>query len=86
MGIFAEHCRIPLDEAERIAAEVKAELGPECEDGPACIGGWKRSDYARARAKWTAIMETMRPRWKREAAACIARHGLVIYGAEWRAA
>ena len=32
------------------------------------------------RDEWHAIMRTMYPRWRAEAAACIARHNLRVYG------
>lgn len=35
------------------------------------------------RQRWREIMETMRPRWKTEAEACIAKHKLVLYGDPW---
>ena len=36
-----------------------------------------------ARDAWRAVMETMRPRWKAEADAAIAKHGLRVYGDPW---
>jgi hypothetical protein len=36
-----------------------------------------------ARRRWAEIMETMRPRWKAEAEACIAKHKLQIFGDPW---
>lgn len=36
-----------------------------------------------SRAVVAAYCEEMRPRWKAEAAACIKKHGLVIYGDPW---
>jgi len=80
LQIFADHCRVSLSDARAIAEEVKAELGQPMEDGN---NAWLASDYARARAKLTAIMEGMRPRWKREADACIAHHNLRVFGDEW---
>lgn len=35
------------------------------------------------RLRWRAIMDTMRPRWKAEADACIKQHGLVVFGDPW---
>jgi hypothetical protein len=84
MQAFADHCRITREQAETIAAQVLAELGPaqESESLPA----YRPADYKRARAKWATICESMRPRWEQEAQACIAKHGLTISGDAWGAA
>lgn len=38
------------------------------------------------RAALRQEIDAMRPRWKQEAQACIARHSLKVYGDEWQAA
>lgn len=38
---------------------------------------------ADAKARLAAWVDTQRPRWKAEADACIARHGLVVFGDPW---
>lgn len=43
-------------------------------------------NYPDMRARWAEICKTMRPRWKTEAQACIAKHGLVVYGDAWEQA
>lgn len=74
LKVFCDHCRIGKDEAEQIIRTVVAELGPECEQGPAHT----KADYARARAKWRAICDAMRPRWQREATAAIEKYRLPV--------
>jgi hypothetical protein len=68
LGAFARHCRITIEEAEAIRDAVGWWRGHSPD-------GWKA-----ARAQWGGIMEAMRPRWKAEAEACIARHHLRVYG------
>lgn len=38
---------------------------------------------ANPRAEWKHLMEAMRPRWKAEAEACIAKHNLRVFGDAW---
>jgi hypothetical protein len=71
LASFARHCRIPLAEAEAIAAECAAEYRHNPDGWPA------------ARAVMELRMADMRPRWKTEAEACIARHSLRVYGDPW---
>jgi hypothetical protein len=78
---FAEFCRISLEEAQAIATDVLAELGPASESHSA--PEHTKADYQRARAKWETIGATMLPRFKLEADACIARHSLTVYGDTW---
>lgn len=81
---FADHCRIDRAEAERIYDAVRkaATRNPEPE-----WGAWETDDRApdwkAGRAEWSRIMETMRPRWKAEADAAIARHHLRVFGDPW---
>lgn len=82
LTIFADHCRIPRVEAAMILHEVQCELGPEQESHSA--PAHRRSDIDRAKARLAVICDSMRPRWKAEAEACIAKHGLVVYGDEWK--
>ena len=71
LDLFAKLCRVTTDEAAAIrdAARDEHDHNPD---------GW-----AAARALWCRIMEGMRPRWKAEAEAAIAAHGLRIYGDPW---
>lgn len=71
LAIFARHCRITLAEADTLRREVMDEYlhNPD---------GWQA-----ARAVWALRMDDMRPRWKAEAEAAIARYGLVVYGDQW---
>lgn len=41
---------------------------------------WNWPDMKKAHA---AFIEAQKPRWKHEAEACIAKHGLVVYGDKW---
>lgn len=61
---FAEHCRITLDEAKRIAFKVKTSTGTNAD---------KRREFG-------YLIDAMRPRWKQEAEACIAKHSLKVFG------
>jgi hypothetical protein len=72
LQIFAGHCRITIAEAREIAKRVRYDAAREF-----------APDIKKPRQRWVAIMETMRPRWKQEAEACIANHKLVVYGDKW---
>lgn len=41
--------------------------------------------YVDHKAKFAQFVEACKPRWKREADACIARHGLSVFGDAWKA-
>lgn len=74
LKVFADHCRVSLEDAQTIADSVKR-VTLDQPNG--------RNDFSK---KLTAtILDAMRPRWKREADACIAKHALVIYGDKWEA-
>jgi hypothetical protein len=81
LQIFADHCRIPVAEAQAIADDVRAAWGPMSEEG---ISPWSTSDYKRGREVWRQRCEAMRERWGREAVECIQRHKLKLYGEPWR--
>jgi hypothetical protein len=71
LRMFARHCRITLTEAEALRAECLAEKAANPD-------GWQA-----ARATMALRLDDMRPRWKAEAAAAIARHGLRVFGDPW---
>jgi hypothetical protein len=71
LATFARHCRITLAEAETLRAECSAEYAHNPD-------GW-----AAARATMALRLDDMRPRWKAEADAAIARHSLRVYGDPW---
>jgi hypothetical protein len=73
LDFFARHCRITEGEARTIRTMV----GETYRNG-----GDERRELARAR--WGKLMESMRARWKREAEAAIAAHGLQVYGDPWQ--
>lgn len=83
---FADYVRVPIEEARDIRARVVAVYDAEYEAlGPdffaSAPGHTSRGMASKAaKAEWVRIGETMRPRWAREAQACIAAHDLVIYG------
>lgn len=72
LEVFADHCRVPLAEAATIRDKVQA-----------VAMAAEHSRNAIAKATLAEIMATMRPRWKAEAEAAIAKHGLVVYGNTW---
>lgn len=79
LASFAEHCRITLAEAASLRERALAAGRRETPNG----------DYyvpAEVRAVVRAACEAMRPRWKQEAEACIAKHSLKLYGDEWKGA
>lgn len=59
---FADHCRIPLAEAQQIADEMRAIVNGQAPDKV-----WFPKVCAKARARFGQIIEAMKPRWKREA-------------------
>lgn len=75
LAIFAKHCRISVEEARGIAEEV-------LKDGPGEFIELKHRAKI-ARAKWAEICESMKPRWKAEAEACIKKHNLRVFGDSW---
>lgn len=79
VDLFADYIRVSRAEAERIIADVRAH-GLEAREAGNRTGTDERRG---ARARWAAIVETMRPRWKQEAEACIAKHNLRVYGDAW---
>lgn len=72
---FARHCRITEDEARAIVEDVRAHAD---DSDPLAPIDWKP-----ARVRWVELMDAMRPRWKAEAEACIARLSLRVYGDPW---
>jgi len=69
LAIFAKECRITLGEADVIASRV--------------LSRQEAFGWGGARQLWAAMMADMRPRWKAEAEAAIARHNLHVYGDTW---
>lgn len=69
LGIFAEHCRISMDEAANIQKKIYI--------------AYERSDKELAKWQWMGYCNSMRPRWKQEAEACIRKHNLQVYGDKW---
>lgn len=79
LDIFARHWRIDIEEARRIAYCVSQFIA-------ALPNGWLSSGEAIKAAAMPALIRmqaTMLPRWKAQADACIATHGLVVYGDPW---
>lgn len=67
--ILADHLRIPTGMAAVIVSKVEREYIPGKDNH---------------KKRFMEIVDSMRPRWKREANDCIARHNLQIFGAPWR--
>lgn len=78
---FARHCRIEVEEARAVMAEVDPLRKRVCD--PKTVEAANPGYLANCRARWAAICEATRPRWKQEAFACIAHHGLLLYGDPW---
>lgn len=72
LQIFADYIRVSREEAAAIRAEV---------DRAAKAAPHSRNKVAREALK--PFIEALKPRWKAEADACIAKHGLVVYGDKW---
>ena len=72
--LFADHCRIPLAEAQAFIAEIQT---IPVEDG---LGAIVTGNVKAMRDAWRAKCESLRPMWKAQAEACIARHNLVVFG------
>jgi hypothetical protein len=72
LQVFAQHCRIDITEAERIR------------DHAAHLAALRDTAKQHPRAYWQECCDAMRPRWKAEADACIAKHGLVVFGDPWQ--
>lgn len=75
LELFARHARISMDEAEAIRYECAGVLEP--------IAPGRPHNPESARATMAAHLRGMRPRWKAEAEAAIARHHLRVYGDPW---
>lgn len=67
LRIFAKHLRIPMERADIIRTAFHVQE--------------LQGEHAKSRLESTR--ENERPRWKAEAEACIARHGLQVYGDAW---
>lgn len=79
LGTFAAHCRITREEAQAIADDVLTYDVRERENLP-----WaERKSGVCGRRRWAELCESMRPRWKREADAAIAKYGLTVHGDVW---
>lgn len=72
-ALFASHCRISDSEVTDLLVRVS-------DRAKAVMGG---SYAAHARKAWALECALMAERWQAEASACIAKHGLVIYGNTW---
>lgn len=83
LAIFAEHVRMPFDDARALAHRIASEFNvgdlrnlsksPDDEAKQA-----RREINDTIRSRWRVECDTMRPRWKAEAEACIAKHRLVV--------
>lgn len=76
LQIFADHVRCDLDTAREVARMV--EVAATRYDNGEPLYEWNRG-----RARFKEWIKAQRPRWKAEAEACIARHGLKVYGDQW---
>lgn len=74
LKVFADHVRINMPLAEEFRASYERDLSR---------GGYSRTAIVEARARFTKWIVAQAPRWKSEADACIAKHGLKVYGDHW---
>lgn len=82
LQIFTDHCRITLPEAQAIVEQVDPLNWREGQHAEQENPGYRTN----CRARWAIICESLRPRWKEQAEACIKNHNLRVYGDEWQAA
>lgn len=92
LAIFADHVRISVDEARVVRDEVVRiwkDTRQHCECGED-RGVFVPHNLAYTQKSWTAArawfanwVEEQKPRWKAEADACIAKHGLKVFGDKW---
>lgn len=93
LGILADHLRITLAEASELRDTVIGwamegmVLRQQAEEAGASAAGVYKSvgkyDWEHARAEFGKWIKRQAPRWKAEADACIAKHGLVVCGDKW---
>jgi hypothetical protein len=76
---FADYWRIPLSEAQEIARQISASPAGDAEFC-SYVGTSQKAELLRL---LTPMVDALRPRWKAEAEACIAKHKLVVYGDAW---
>lgn len=84
---FADHCRVSLDAARamRSAVLLEGDVTPLVLHDPVYQPPDYAPRYKAMRARWGQFVEDMRPRWAREAAECIARLDILLYGDQWKA-
>lgn len=73
---IAEHFRISPETVDNV-------LLPMMGEGYSASAGVFMQGKEGAKARLAAWIEEQKPRWKAEADACIAKHGLKIYGDKW---
>lgn len=88
---FAEHARVSVETARALRdrlVEVWQATREQCEPiaqfADVGIWAWSGKSWAGTRKEFGQWIDAQRPRWKQEAEACIARHGLRVYGDEWK--
>lgn len=78
-AVAARHFRITEAEARRLVADLFGDHYSE-------TGGFlSRGAQAAAKRRLADWYATQLPRYQAEAEACIKRHGLIVYGDEWKA-
>jgi hypothetical protein len=77
--VAARHFRITEAEARQLVYDLFG-------DSFSLTGGFLSTGEAnKAKARLSQWVDAQRPRWKAEADACVAKHGLVVYGDPWPA-
>jgi hypothetical protein len=75
--VVARHFRISEQMARQLARDYFGLSFSET------AGFLSKDEATKAKARLAEWVDAQGPRWKAEADACIAKHGLVVYGDEW---
>lgn len=101
LQFFADHVRVDIETARRLRDTVESiwrQTRTLCESNPLAAqvdasdwpewtyADWTKASWAKARESFAAWIEDQKPRWKAEADACIAKHGLAVFGDKWEGA
>jgi hypothetical protein len=90
LEMFARYVRVSVETARLVRDSVvdrwiesRDRCEPSVSDDETDTLSWDKASWTHARAWFGRWIDEQRPRWKAEADACIAKHGLVVYGDKW---